>query len=105
MKASSSINAALGSTPAKHQSLTLNNNTCDGVEIKADSDSNTTDVAPVKRSYPVIDRRALRFAQFYASMQESQWSYQSAVHYLKLAYGFASEPPAPAMPVNEASHA
>uniref|UniRef100_UPI001AD85712 hypothetical protein n=1 Tax=Rahnella sp. ChDrAdgB13 TaxID=1850581 RepID=UPI001AD85712 len=78
--------SALVPTTNHNQSLTLNMLTCDGVEIKACVDINTTDAASVKRSYRVIDRRALKFAQFFAAIQESEWSYRSAVHYLKLAY-------------------
>lgn len=88
---------ALVPTTNHNQSLTLNLLTCDGVESKAETDSNTTDAVIVKRAYSVVDRRALKFAQFFAAMQESQWSWENAVHYLKLAYGFPSTAPAPLM--------
>lgn len=46
--------AALASTPVKHQSLTLNINTCDGVENKAESNTSTSTFvfASVLRSDP-----------------------------------------------------
>lgn len=54
MKASSNIDSALASTPVKHQSLTLNVDTCDGVENKAVSDISisTFVFASVLRSSP-----------------------------------------------------
>ena len=63
------------------------------------ADISITDTAPVKRSYQVVNRRALKFAQFFAAIQESDWNYRRAVHYLRLAYGFASEPPEDLMPL------
>ena len=86
------INSTLGSTPVKAQSLNKAITYQGSHQVQADI--STTDAAPVKRSYRVIDRRALKLAQFFARMQESEWSYHSAVHYLKLAYGFPSESPA-----------
>lgn len=54
MKASSNIDSTLGSTPVKSQSLTLNVDTCDGVENKAVSDISisTFVFASVLRSSP-----------------------------------------------------
>lgn len=95
MKASSKINSALASTPVKRQSLTLNVDTCDGVENKAVSDISisTFVFASVLRSDPKA-RPVIR--RVVACNEKDARRQLSAVYVLSLSSR---------LPVNKVTHA